>query len=319
MSLSLYSAPACEPLTVNDVRRQLLLGTSAGEPAPVAPTVALLSPAAPGNCDNGDWRIGFTFVTADGETELGQLSAVVTVADKTVNGKIAVSGIQTGGSSVTSRKCYALAPNASTAKYVATIGNNTDTTLTVNIAASGLGADAPTTNTTQDPELVAMITSARERCELATQRALLSQVWTLTLDRFPDTTFIELPKAPLIEVVHVKYLDTQGVQQTWASTNYTVEAPAGPRCRRGRLSLKFSGVWPIVLDQAGAIEIRFECGYGESRSNVPSLLLQAMKLDVATMYANREDVVKGTIVTSLPNAAKNIYWSHRSHATQVLD
>src|SRR3954469_17800236 len=103
MPLSLVTGPTSEPLTVAEAKRQLLVGMSSGEPAPTAPTVALLSPAAAGNCDHGAHRGGFPVVPADGETEIGPLSDVVTIADKTVNGKIAVTAIALGGTAVTSR------------------------------------------------------------------------------------------------------------------------------------------------------------------------------------------------------------------------
>ncbi len=47
-----------------------------------------------------------TFVTADGETDGGDVSASLTVADKAVNGQVTVSNIPVGGSAVTSRKLY---------------------------------------------------------------------------------------------------------------------------------------------------------------------------------------------------------------------
>jgi hypothetical protein len=192
--LSLVTAPAIEPLTIAEAKRQIKMDSSAGEPAPSAPTVALPSTPVAGNCDNGAWRIGYTFVTADGETDLAQLSDIVTIADKTVNGKIAVTAIAIGGSAVTARKAYAVPPAGGNPKYVATISDNTTTTQTVNIAAASLGADAPTTNTTADPELRDWITSARLLCESdpsadgtggGTGRALITQTYDLKLDGFP--------------------------------------------------------------------------------------------------------------------------------------
>ena len=114
MALTLITAPTVEPVTVAEARRQCLLGSTAGEPAPTAPTVALASPAIAGNIDNGAHRYGVTFVTADGETELGVISSAVTVADKTVNGKVELTAIPLGGSAVTSRKLYRTAAGRST-------------------------------------------------------------------------------------------------------------------------------------------------------------------------------------------------------------
>lgn len=320
MPLSLVTAPTSEPITVAEAKRQLLLNSTAGEPAPAAPTVALPSTPVAGNCDNGAWRIGFTFVTADGETDLGDLSDIVTIADKTVNGKIAVSAIALGGSAVTARNAYAVSPGATAAKFIATIADNTTTTLTVNVAAASLGVQAPTTNTTADPELVAWITAVRERGELATNRAFLPQTWDYILDGFPGDGFIEIPKPPLVSVTYVHYVDTGGVTRTLtANTDYLVQAPAGPRCARGRIALPFAGVWPVTLRQMGAVTVRFVAGYA-SAAAVPGMLKAAMKLDLGMLYQNREGVVLGLRGSpeELPMGLRAMYWSYRSHATQRL-
>lgn len=341
MSLTLITAPAAEPLTVAEVKRQLRLGSSAGEPAPTVPTAALINPAAAGNCDNGAWRIGFTHVTADGETELGPLSAAVTVVDKTVNGKLAITNVALGGSAVTARNAYALSPGASVAKYAGQIANNTATTYTLNIAASALGAEAPTTNTTNDPEVTRLITAVRERAELATNRSLITQTWDLVLDGFPPyasvsyglslgtrllsgydrsggtmrVNFIEIPKAPLQSITHVKYYDTTGTLQTWAASNYVVEAPSGPRAARGRLGLAYGIVWPSTYGQQGDVTIRFVCGYGAASSSVPAFIRSMMLLDASDLYVNRGD---GSVDAAAQERLRRMYWSYRSHPTQRL-
>src|SRR6185312_4704952 len=99
--------PASEPITVDEVKRYCRIDGTNAEPAPGAIAgVALASPAAPGNVDNGAHRYLATFLTAVGETDAGVVSAPVTVADKTVNGQVQLSGIPVGGSAVTGRKIY---------------------------------------------------------------------------------------------------------------------------------------------------------------------------------------------------------------------
>ena len=66
MPLRQLTKPAIEPITVAEAKRQMRRGRTDGEPAPTAPTVALVSPPAPGLCDDGQWRIGWTCVTPDG-------------------------------------------------------------------------------------------------------------------------------------------------------------------------------------------------------------------------------------------------------------
>jgi uncharacterized phiE125 gp8 family phage protein len=157
-----------------------------------------------------------------------------------------------------------------------------------------------------------LITAARERAELVTQRALLTQTWDLLLDGFPEDGYIEIPKPPLVSVTYVKYTDTGGTLRTLtANTDYLVQAPAGPRCARGRVALPFAGIWPVTLDQMGAVVVRFVCG-NASAALVPGLIKAAMLMDLANLYGDREDVLdEGSKI-------HRMYWSYRSHATQRI-
>jgi hypothetical protein len=143
VDLAVVTAPATEPITPAEARAHLRLDQATGEPAPLAPTVALISPAAAGNVEAGIHRYRVTFVTADGETEGGAISGAVTVVDKAVNGKVTVSAIPLGGSAVTSRKVYRTAAGGSTYLLLTTIADNTTTTYTDNTAdASRAPADS---------------------------------------------------------------------------------------------------------------------------------------------------------------------------------
>lgn len=321
MPLSLVTAATSQPITVREATRHLQLNDSAGEPAPTGPMLALASPAALGNCDNGAWRIGFTFVTPDGETEIGPLSAAVTVADKTVNGQLAATQIALGGSNVTARKGYAIPPAGGNPKLAITINENVSTTCTINIAAASLGAEAPTVNTTADPEIIDWIASALRRGEIATRRAWCGpQTWDYILSGPPADGFLEIPLPPLQSVVSITYLDTTGATQVWASSNYVVQAPQGEMCSRGRIALAYGCVWPVTLPQLGAFIVRFMCGYG-APSAVPALLKSAMKLDIGTFYQNREGVIlggRGAAPDVLPMGVQSIYWSFKSHPTQWI-
>lgn len=262
--------------------------------------------------------MGVTFVTADGETELGELSEAVTVADKTINGQIAVSDISLGGAAVTARKVYLVPVDGSRAKHAATIADNVTTSTTLNTADADLGADAPSTNTTEDPILGQLRSAARERGEFATGRGFIEQTWDYKRDAFPCEDFIEIPRPPLLRVTSVNYVDENGTTQTLSIDDYAVLAPSGPKAARGRVALKYGKSWPSTRCQAEAVTVRFVAGYGDSGADVPGLLRQAMLLDVATLYAQRENVVTGTIVQPVPNGSTAIYRSFRSHATQQV-
>lgn len=170
-------------------------------------------------------------------------------------------------------------------------------------------------------ELTRLICAAEERGEAATGRAYLTQTWELVLEDWPDADWIELPKAPLQSVTSVKYYDTAGVQQTWAATNYTVSAPAGPRAARGRIGLAYGMTWPSLYGQTiGNVTIRFVAGYGAAASSVPDLLKVAALLELGTLYANREGllVMQGGVAVPMPMGVADIYRMYASPVTQRL-
>lgn len=120
------------------------------EPAPSAPTATVTG--TDGN-PNGTYQYAVTFVTADGETEVGTASTAVSPALK----QVSLTNIPIGSSKVTSRKIYRSSEGEHwpgyinklrNAKLVTTLANNTATTYTDNVADGSLGAAATYNNTT---------------------------------------------------------------------------------------------------------------------------------------------------------------------------
>jgi len=314
MALFLVSAPSTEPLTIAEVKGHLRIGDTDGEPAPTALTPTLASPAAPGNVDNGVHRYLATFVTADGETEAGTISAAVTVVDKSVNGQVALTAIPLGGSAVTARNLYRTAAAGSTYLKLAQIANNTATTYTDNVADASLGVQAPTANTTADPELVGWIAAARQIAETHTHRALITQTWDLKLDHFPcwqarEYGAIEIPLAPCQSVTSVSYVDTAGVTQTWASTLYDVDLPVGDYARLGMIRPAYQQLYPVTRHVANAVTVRFVAGYG-ARAAVPAAIKAAMKLLISHWWLHRE-AVDGSM-EELPLGVAALLWPFKS-------
>lgn len=137
-----------------------------------------------------------------------------------------------------------------------------------------------------------LIAAARERAEGVTGRQLIQATWDLRLDAFPCEYEIQVPKPPLISVTYLKYTDTAGTLQTWASTNYDVDAPAGPFAARGRLRPTYATNWPTSrTDTMNAVVVRVLAGYGAVAVSVPMAIRQAMLLMIAAWFENRDDLV----------------------------
>jgi uncharacterized phiE125 gp8 family phage protein len=156
-----------------------------------------------------------------------------------------------------------------------------------------------------------LIKAAREYVESATGRALITQTWDLKLDRFPCE--IELPKPPVFAVSSITYLDATGASQTWASSNYRTDLPAGPRAAKARITPGYGVSYPSTYDVLNAVTVRFVCGYGDSGETVPSALLQAMLLLVGHWYQAREAVAIGVGIGAVvvPLSVEQLLWPYR--------
>ena len=152
-----------------------------------------------------------------------------------------------------------------------------------------------------DSLIGALITAAREAAEAHTRRALVSQTWRLTLDRFPaaplpwwdgvrqaadtpgDGGVIELPRPPLVSVTSVTVYDDADNPTVTPAASYYVDADNEP----GRVVLRSGKTWPVVGRVAGGVELLFVAGYGAA-SAVPQALRQGMLLLIGRLYENRE-------------------------------
>lgn len=87
---------------------------------------------------------------------------------------------------------------------------------------------------------------------------------------------IEVPWGNVLTIESVKYIDTNGDQQTIDPADYVVEIAAEPV----QIWPAYGTVWPSTRDQPNAVEIKFTCGYGDA-SDVPGGLKQALLSHVA--------------------------------------
>lgn len=143
------------------------------------------------------------------------------------------------------------------------------------------------TSTYDDDLLSGLITSARQHFdgrEPWIGRALLTQTWDYFLNEFPVWDLC-IPLPPLQSITTLKYTDTVGVQQTLASTEYTVDIKSTP----GRVVPAFGKFWPSTqCDTPNAVEIRFVAGYGALAAAVPAEIRSWIKQAAGFLYENRE-------------------------------
>jgi len=137
-----------------------------------------------------------------------------------------------------------------------------------------------------DDLITTLITAATKWGEAYTKRAFISQTWDMILDCFPnDETIIYLPKSPIQSITSIKYNDTDGNEQTLATTVYTYDTTTSVPAR---IFLKESQEWPDTQDQGNAVTIKFVTGYGDDETDVPAPILAAIKLLIGHWYDQRE-------------------------------
>jgi uncharacterized phiE125 gp8 family phage protein len=151
-----------------------------------------------------------------------------------------------------------------------------------------------------DSYIGALITAARETAEALMQRRIMTTVCEVRFGEWPETE-LWIPGPPLQSVTFVKYIDTNGTEQTWASTDYLVDPYAAP----GRLKRKEAATYPqIQLEQLAPITVRYSAGYADAAS-VPKGIKQAILLLVGLWYNAREDASTAKL-NEMPMGAKRL-------------
>jgi uncharacterized phiE125 gp8 family phage protein len=165
-----------------------------------------------------------------------------------------------------------------------------------------------------DTIITELISAARKVFEEMTGRSLINTTWRAEWDALPrNGTYagaptsreLELPRAPLVSVTHVKYSTNvaAGTEDTFASTNYTVGTDLD-RNRFGRLWLDDDADWPDIGSFPGALRCQFVAGYGADATFVPEEIKVCIKLLISHLYQNRTPVNIGNIVNEIPYSLK---------------
>jgi uncharacterized phiE125 gp8 family phage protein len=161
------------------------------------------------------------------------------------------------------------------------------------------------TDNNDDGFITALILAVRRRCEDYTQRALITQTWTLWLDRMgqgncgitgrdavwnPRVSHdvavdgsVILPRPPLQSVTAMNSYAVDNSATLFSAEHYFVDTASEP----GRICLNAGAVWPAQGRRFNAYEIEFVAGYGATGSSVPEGLKQGMLLLLKTLFAGK--------------------------------
>jgi uncharacterized phiE125 gp8 family phage protein len=141
------------------------------------------------------------------------------------------------------------------------------------------------TGTDLDTILPGIITAMRRKVELETGIALLRDTYDVFFDALPrDRTPIALPWRPAPSVVSFSSIDTAGVTQTLAVSNYELD-PSSDAPFAARLALSTSGAWPTDLRPFQPYVVRLVAGFA-SIAAIPPALVHAVGL-LVDAYVNK--------------------------------
>jgi hypothetical protein len=121
----------------------------------------------------------------------------------------------------------------------------------------------------------------------------------------PQGLRVPLPMGPVWDVVSVKYLDVDEVEQTLSPAVYFLnDDPWAPT-----VGLKKGQAWPAMYWREDAFRITFTGG-PTLENPVPLEMVQAMKLMIGHWYRNREDATVAQMY-EIPLGAKVLMMDHR--------
>lgn len=156
-----------------------------------------------------------------------------------------------------------------------------------------------------------LIPTARIWCENYTERAFITQTWTLKLNQFPwDDSPIELEWPNLISITSFGYTDTAEASQTLTENTDFVKSTSG---HLGHVRPAYGTSWPTALDDEDSVSIVYTAGYGAAASNVPVAIKHAMSLLVGHWYDNRN--VIGTVGKEIEFAVTSILLPYKVFPT----
>jgi|GEM_PF-500862 len=166
------------------------------------------------------------------------------------------------------------------------------------------------TETADDDYITDLITAVRIFAEGYQGRTYITATKTFKLESWPSQDYIRIPHPPLQSITHIKYIDSEGTEHTWDSSNYVAE-PDSEDKMPGKVYLAYDKSWPSETLRPGMpITVTFVAGYGNA-DQVPKHIKQALLLLIGHFYENREAVNSVKTGIELPFGVKALLGQDR--------
>lgn len=155
-----------------------------------------------------------------------------------------------------------------------------------------------------DDYIKGLVATAVEWGETFQGRSWITRTNEYYIDQWPQSP-LTLPRGPVQEISSVTYVTSDGAEKTLDAETYWLDPT-------GRFCLVAGKTWPSDRLRNGfAIKITYKAGYGDTADAVPKRCRQAVLLMVGHWYENREEVIVGSSVNKLPDAAEMLLTQDR--------
>ena len=156
------------------------------------------------------------------------------------------------------------------------------------------------TDTSEDTTMTTCLKAATFQAESFTRRTISVAPWQSTLPYFTNVFLDVLP----VNTVVVKYDDVDGVEQTLASTEYTVIDNGAD----DYTEIRFDGTMPrLESDNYEPVRITYSAGY--------STLPEGMKLGImqlaASFFENRQNEIVGTSANMISHSSIHTLYPYK--------
>jgi uncharacterized phiE125 gp8 family phage protein len=132
---------------------------------------------------------------------------------------------------------------------------------------------------TDDPVIAGYIRAATDWVEQQLGRALITQVWTYTVNGFPCGYHpqLRIPLGPVQSIDEVVYVDADGLPQVLDPARYTLAFE--------HIWPAYSTTWPGSRPQPDAVVVTFTVGFGPDWNSIP----EPIRYGIATLVAGYYD------------------------------
>lgn len=148
-----------------------------------------------------------------------------------------------------------------------------------------------------------LISVATEICQDYTRRLLLTQTVECYLDSWDDMI---INRSPIQSISKIEYYNSNNELTELDSSTYDVDIVSEP----ARITLADGKSWPTLRSRTNPIIITFVAGYGTA-SDIPDDLKQGMLSLIGHLYENRQDVIVGRQVNSIPKTSQYLWDNKR--------